>query len=501
MEKFVALNPAQFFLRFKETAGLTNPKRVFYLTVRELIENSLDAAEKYMILPTILVDIKEIQENIFEITCTDNGCGVEDKYIPEAFGKLFLSSKYINMQHRGLFGMGGKLIALYGQNETGKPFKIISAHIKNNKYVNGYLLKIDVNKNEPLIIKKVSQPNNSYWHGTKITVTTKGYLDKTGDIITYLEETNLINPYAEITLNIQRLNKDNTLLKYNRLVNIMPSPPKEVLPHPSSISRGDLEAMIKNSKDCTLTDFLTKSFQRIGVKTAINFLKYSKLNGNIKLSSLTDEELTKLHLKLIEYPDWMEPNLNCLGLITEKIFSAAIKNKLAAHVIYATRCGSYSGNPFAIEFAAAYGGNIKINPNQEIYKIHRYANRMPLVTEYHDAIYNTLKEVDFKRYNLEPNSPLELFVHLCSTRIPYKSQGKESIAEVDEITSKLKLAVHDVLRQLKTYITKKIKTDYSIKRLEILKKYLSKTAIFTAKGLDKPLPDVSNLIDSLKSGE
>ncbi len=39
--KFEALSPAEFFHKYKEIAGFSNPTRAVYQTIRELVENSL----------------------------------------------------------------------------------------------------------------------------------------------------------------------------------------------------------------------------------------------------------------------------------------------------------------------------------------------------------------------------------------------------------------------------------------------------------------------------
>ncbi|MEM2018710.1 MAG: hypothetical protein QXM34_03010, partial [Zestosphaera sp.] len=58
IEKFRALSPSEFFYRNREIAGFSNPARALYQTVRELVENALDATDTHHILPDIKVIIK-----------------------------------------------------------------------------------------------------------------------------------------------------------------------------------------------------------------------------------------------------------------------------------------------------------------------------------------------------------------------------------------------------------------------------------------------------------
>ncbi|MCS4540241.1 MAG: DNA topoisomerase VI subunit B, partial [Thaumarchaeota archaeon] len=57
MVTFAEISPSEFFYRNRDLAGFTNPARALYMAVRELMENSLDAAELQGILPDVYVRI------------------------------------------------------------------------------------------------------------------------------------------------------------------------------------------------------------------------------------------------------------------------------------------------------------------------------------------------------------------------------------------------------------------------------------------------------------
>ena len=63
-ETFQEISPADFFYRNRDIAGFTNPSRAIYSTIRELIENSLDACEISGILPDIYVRISPEKHRI-----------------------------------------------------------------------------------------------------------------------------------------------------------------------------------------------------------------------------------------------------------------------------------------------------------------------------------------------------------------------------------------------------------------------------------------------------
>ena len=51
--EFIEISPADFFYRNRDIAGFTNPVRSTYMTVRELLENSLDSCEEVGTLPDV----------------------------------------------------------------------------------------------------------------------------------------------------------------------------------------------------------------------------------------------------------------------------------------------------------------------------------------------------------------------------------------------------------------------------------------------------------------
>lgn len=134
-------SPAEFFAENQAIAGFDNPGKSLYTTIRELVENSLDACESVDVLPEISVRIEEMTERMFnalrgvpddtkdlaaaateassdgkkkrskfdayfQITVRDNGCGMAHRAIPDLLGRVLSGSKYGVRQTRGKFGLG-----------------------------------------------------------------------------------------------------------------------------------------------------------------------------------------------------------------------------------------------------------------------------------------------------------------------------------------------------------------------------------------------------------
>jgi DNA topoisomerase VI subunit B len=154
---------------------------------------------------------------------------------------------------------------------------------------------------------------------------------------------------------------------------------------------------------------------------------------------------------------------------------------------------SYSGFPFLVEVGLAYGGKV-LQPGQKLF---RFANRIPLLyDESSDVSFEVLnQEVDWRRYHVSPEAPVGVLTHVASTRIPYKTVGKEYIADRPEIQREIRNAAREALRQLGIFLSRKGSMEAVQRKMNIYGKYLPLIAQFSQElaGKKKP-PDYSKLM-------
>jgi len=161
------ISVSEFFEKNRHLLGYDNPTRALLTVVKELVDNSLDAAEEARVLPRIWVEIKPNGVNRFRVTVKDNGPGMIDKQIPLTLGKLLYGSKFFRLrQSRGQQGIGGSGAILYSQLTTGKTTNIISS--TGNGKTSYYELMIDVKKNEPEIVSHRLIEDGKLWHGNGV---------------------------------------------------------------------------------------------------------------------------------------------------------------------------------------------------------------------------------------------------------------------------------------------------------------------------------------------
>jgi DNA topoisomerase-6 subunit B len=153
-EVFQEISAADFFYRNRDIAGFTSPSRSIYSTIRELVENSLDACETGGIPPDIYVRLSHESGPLdgpgtYIVRVEDNGIGIPSNVIPSAFGQVLYGSKYKLRQTRGTFGLGGKMALLYGQITTHSEAAITSSTGSKSRIAE-VILRIDIQQNKPV---------------------------------------------------------------------------------------------------------------------------------------------------------------------------------------------------------------------------------------------------------------------------------------------------------------------------------------------------------------
>jgi DNA topoisomerase-6 subunit B len=120
----------------------------------------------------------------------------------------------------------------------------------------------------------------------------------------------------------------------------------------------------------------------------------------------------------------------------------------------------YEGHPFIVETGVAYGGDLNAGTN-----VIRFANRIPLLyDERSDVTYRVVRDLNLKNYGFRQEDPLTFLMHICSTKIPYKTVGKEYIADIDSVRREIDLGFKDCLRDLSERYRKRTKAQKYHKR-------------------------------------
>ncbi len=196
--------------------------------------------------------------------------------------------------------------------------------------------------------------------------------------------------------------------------------------------------------------------------------------------------------KAIQETSVMAPPTDCLVPIGSKALLAGLLKEVEAEFFAAaTRPPAvYRGNPFQMEVAIAYGGELK---SEESARILRFANRVPLL--YQQSACSSFKavvETGWKNYSLQqprgalPVGPLVIMVHMASVWVPFTSESKEAIADYDEIRKEMRLALQECGRKLGIYLRRRQRMKKESERRSIFERYIGEisTACNAITGVD-----------------
>jgi len=498
-----AISVAEFFEKNRHLLGFDNPIRALLTSVKEAVDNSLDACEGADILPEIFVQIQELGTTRYKMIVEDNGPGLPKEQVAPAFGKLLYGSKFVTFggkQSRGQQGIGISAAVLYSQLTTGKPARIISKTKKGQAQV--IELKINVTTNEPEIVSHTTIDWDKE-HGTRIEIEMEAkYAEKKASVLEYLKETAIVNPHASFVY----IDPQGQKLELPRVTKELPRKPETIKPHPYGVELGILQRMLKETSSRALKSFLTTEFDKVGSGSADEILKTAGLDPKISPKFLTIEQADKL-IKSMHGTKIMAPSTVGLVPINADILKKSLDSEYDLEFAHAvTRPPSvYRGNPFVIEVAIGYGGEL---PKEETVRLIRFANRVPLLYKQGDcALTKATLSVDWKNYGLNqsgsnmPVGPAIILVHIASVWAPFTSESKEAVANYDEIIKEAKLALQECGRQLQLFVGKKQKKELAGKKADMFKLYGIELAealsILTGKDKDAIQKKLEKLTDDM----
>ncbi len=464
---------AEFFSRNRHLLGFDNKRKALLTTIKEAVDNSLDACEEASVLPELVVEVVDMQNDRFRIIVEDNGPGIVKKQIPKIFAKLLYGSKFHSMkQARGQQGIGISASVMYAQLTTGKAARITSK-ISPSEPAHYYELRIDTAHNKPEIVKE----EITEWkkeRGTKIELDIEAsYLGGAQSVDEYLKQTAITNPHATIIYT----NPKAEQIIFPRATEDLPKEAKSILPHPYGVELGVLMNMLKNTDARTLQSFLTKSFSRVSSAAAKLICENAALLTSMKPKEISRENADHL-MKGIQKTKLMMPPTDCISPIGAEALEKGLRKEVNAE-FYATVSRSpsvYRGNPFVIEAGIAYGGNQDAEGGVRVL---RFANRVPL--QYQQGACAVTKSVvgtAWRNYGLSqsqgalPVGPCIIAVHIASVWVPFTSESKEAIAHYPEIIKEIKLALQECGRKLASYVRKKKSIHAESKRRDYIETFI-----------------------------
>ncbi|NQU78919.1 DNA topoisomerase VI subunit B [Candidatus Woesearchaeota archaeon] len=467
------ISVAEFFAKNRHLLGFDNPRKALLTTIKEAVDNSLDACEEAKIMPEISVEVIEMGSSRFRVIIEDNGPGIVKNQVPKIFAKLLYGSKFHRLKmSRGQQGIGISASVMYGQMTTGKPARITT---KIGPTYPAYYceLNIDTSTNKPNILKEKEVEWNKE-HGTRVEIDIEAAYQKGSQgIDSYLKQTAIVNPHTTIIYT----NPKAEQIIFPRAVNHLPVEPKEIKPHPKGVEMGILMKMMTDTEAKTMQSFFTNDFSRVGAGSAKEILQKASIIPNAKPKAMNRDNAERI-IKAIDDTKLMNPPTDCVTPIGSEQFEKGLKKEINAEFYAVTTRppAVYRGNPFVVEAGIAYGGE---QDKDKTIRVLRYANRVPLQYQQSAcAITQSIIQTNFRSYGLSqskgalPSGACTLAIHLGSVWVPFTSESKEAIAHYPEIFKEVKLALQECGRKLGSYVLKKKRLQNEMKKRSHIEKYI-----------------------------
>jgi DNA topoisomerase-6 subunit B len=472
------ISVSEFFAKNRHLLGFDNPSKALLTTVREAVDNSLDACEEARVLPEILVEIAPVGEERFRVAVQDNGPGIVRAQVPKIFGQLLYGSKFHTLkQSRGQQGIGISAAGMYGMLTSGRPMVILTRTGAKNP-AHYFEVRIDTHRNRPEIL----EDRETEWdppHGTRVEITLAGtYKKGRHSVDGYLRQVAIANPHARILYQPpQAPDEPPEPVVFERVTDELPPEPKEIKPHPYGVELGVLLKMLKVSEARSLHALLQAEFARVPSRAAEEIAERAKLPSGTRPGRITLEEAERLH-KAMNEVKLMAPPTNSIVPIGDELLERALRQEVEAdYYAVASRPPTvYRGNPFLIEAGIAWGGDL---PAEEPMTLYRYANRVPLLYQQSAcAIAKAAISVDWRNYQITqpkgalPVGPAILLIHIASAWVPFTSESKEAIAHYPEILKEVRLALQECGRKLALHLSRRRREHEEGKKMSYIQRYI-----------------------------
>lgn len=469
--KITSASTASYFASNLQQIGFSSPVKAVLTSIKEAVDNSLDACEEKGNLPEIWVEIEKIGPGTMKntdqirILVRDNGPGLEIEDVPKVFGEYLASSKFGRGRcSRGQQGIGISGLTTWAQTTAAQGLKIIT---KTKKMKKGYscIVEVDI-KNNKGIVKNPKNIDIDYPHGVQIEAIIDGKIQLNGEagLLTYLTGTALVNP--SLTLHYKLPDQEEVTM--NRIVENVPSLPPAVEPHPHTMKLGEFIAHSGIFSGMKTKVWLKESFSRVS-DSNIKDLVSKGLNKKIldkNVEQLNNEEKKELYSKVQDIT-LMPPSTRSVRQIGEENLAKSIQRlgEVDFFAVVSRKPTICDFKPVQIEIAVARLKEKSGEVDSPI-QVLRFANLVPLQFDKKACVtVQALESVNWKSYGLNqakeslPTGPYIFAISIVSPFIKFKNASKETIDASDELMQEIRLALIQAGQKLSKFVKREAKAE------------------------------------------
>ena len=508
MQKITKYSAAEYFSKNLQQVGFSSLTKAVLTTLKESVDNSLDACEDAGIPPEIKITIRKEGQgssknaDLISIVVEDNGPGLEEKNIKRVFGEYLASSKFGKGRcSRGQQGIGISAAVTWAQLTNAKGVYVISK-TKDSKRAVSVTVNMDIKNNKGVLKdkKKILLEDNKE-HGLRLEFLIDGRIQLNGDggLLTYLEGTALLNPHLEMEYSLP--GKATRRLK--RLSSKVPKVPPPTLPHPHTMQLGEFLQHAGLYGKISLKKFLKTGFSRVSDKS----LKEMRDKGlsidllNQPLTGIGEGEYKKI-FSIIQQSQLTRPSTQSVLAVGEEGLAESVHRlgEIDFFSVIARKPKICDFKSVVVEAAIARlkdrgkdrgkdkdkgknrgsnrGSNREKDREEDTVQLLRFANRAPLQFDKAScAITKAIESVNWRSYGLSqakkslPKGPFVFAVSVTSPFIKFKNASKETIEAGFELVEEIRLALMQAGQKLKKHIRREKSAGELFRKKEYIEKF------------------------------
>lgn len=460
---------AEYFAKNLQQVGFSSPTKAVLTTLKEAVDNSLDACEEAGILPDLYVEVVKVgagsskNTDLIKVVVEDNGPGIEEKDLAKVYGEYLASSKFGRGKcSRGQQGIGISAATTWAQITNAKGVHVISKTKGMRKAIQAQV-DVDIKSNTGIIKNKQSIEWDKP-HGVRVEFLMDGRIQLNGDggLVTYMEGTVLLNPHVAVTYKLA----ENDIVKIDRVSTQVPEVPEATLPHPHTFKLGEFITHSTLFGKTTLSKFLKTGFSRITDEPIRAFVKNGLPKGALEkpVSSLSQEDFKQV-FQAVQNTELMAPSTKSVLTVGEESLSKSIGRlgEVDFFAVVTRKPRICDFKPVVVEVALARFKNRNQEADAPV-QLLRFANRVPLQFDKSGcAITWAIESVNWKSYGLSqpkdslPIGPYVFAVSVVSPFIKFKNASKETIDASEELVAEIRLALIQAGQKLSRHIKKEFK--------------------------------------------
>lgn len=493
-KKISSSSTAEYFSKNLQQVGFSSQTKAVLTTLKEAVDNALDACEEHRLAPDLKVEIERLgagsikNSERIRVVVEDNGPGIDADDLPKVFGEYLASSKFGRGRcTRGQQGIGISAATTWAQLTCAQGAKVVSKTSSMRKAVSA-LIEVDI-KNNKGVIKNRETFDWDRPHGTRVEFTFDGRVQINGEagLLNYLLGTTLVNPHLSLEYKLP----DQEWQKVERVTKEVPVIPEATEPHPHTMKLGEFIAHSHLFGRQKVNVWLKKGFSRLGDAVLDEIVKkkefgLSKGMLDKLVDQMADGELNKL-FSAIQNTELKAPSTNSVLSIGEDAMSKSIQRlgKVDFFSVVTRKPTICDFKPVQVEVAIARLEQ-KSSESDSPAQLLRFANRVPLQFDKSAcAIAQALSSVNWRAYGLAqpkdsfPLGPYIFAVSVVSPFIKFKNASKETIDASDELVEEIRRALIQAGQKLSRYI----RAEHKANELEEKIRYIEQFGPILVEGL------------------